>query len=64
MSHLLVGHECPTYNNFYAANAPFSCLHQAHAALDKAVDAAYGYTGRQDDAERVAFLFERYQALA
>lgn len=54
----------PTLADFYAANAPFSRLHQAHAALDKAVDAAYGYTGRHDDAERVAFLFERYQALA
>ena len=54
----------PTLADFYAANAPFTRLHQAHAALDKAVDAAYGYTGSHDDAARVAFLFERYQALA
>lgn len=47
-------------------------LVQAHAALDKAVDAAYlaaeKTAGRKPprlgtDAERVAFLFERYQAL-
>lgn len=40
-------------------------LRRAHQALDKAVDAAYGF-GRGDsrtgltDAERVAFLFELY----
>ena len=39
-------------------------LRKAHQKLDKAVDAAYGYKGRADDAERVAFLFERYQALS
>ena len=47
-------------------------LVKAHAALDKAVDAAYTVAektaGRKPpklttDAERVAFLFERYQAL-
>ena len=47
-------------------------LVKAHAALDKAVDAAYiaaeKSAGRKPpklttDAERVAFLFERYQAL-
>ena len=38
-------------------------LVKAHAALDKAVDAAYGYKGSKDDAPRVAFLFERYQKL-
>jgi len=47
-------------------------LVKAHAALDKAVDAAYlaaeRAAGRKSpkfgtDAERVAFLFERYQAL-
>lgn len=44
-------------------------LVKAHAALDKAVDAAYlAAAGRKPpklstDAERVAFLFERYQAL-
>lgn len=38
-------------------------LVKAHAALDKAVDAAYSYKGGKDDAARVAFLFERYQQL-
>lgn len=35
----------------------------AHRALDKAVDAAYGYRSGKDDAARVAFLFELYQKL-
>jgi type II restriction/modification system DNA methylase subunit YeeA len=38
-------------------------LVKAHAALDKAVDAAYQYKSGKDDAARVAFLFERYQQL-
>ena len=38
-------------------------LVKAHAALDKAVDAAYQYKDGKDDAARVAFLFERYQQL-
>ena len=38
-------------------------LAKAHAALDKAVDNAYGYKGKPTDAERVAFLFKRYQEL-
>jgi acyl-CoA reductase-like NAD-dependent aldehyde dehydrogenase len=47
-------------------------LAKAHQALDRAVDAAYAAAekaaGRKppklsSDAERVAFLFERYQAL-
>jgi hypothetical protein len=38
-------------------------LLKAHQALDKAVDAAYGYKGAATDAARVAFLFERYQQL-
>ena len=35
----------------------------AHQALDKAVNAAYGYKGAATDAARVAFLFERYQQI-
>lgn len=35
-------------------------LRQAHQALDKAVDAAYGKKSFASDAERVAFLFELY----
>lgn len=38
-------------------------LLKAHQQLDKAVDAAYDYKGANTDAARVAFLFERYQAL-
>lgn len=38
-------------------------LLKALQKLDKAVDAAYGYTGKPDDTERVAFLFGRYQQL-
>lgn len=38
-------------------------LLKAHQALDKAVDAAYGKSGFKTEAERVAFLFERFQQL-
>jgi hypothetical protein len=38
-------------------------LLKAHQALDRAVDAAYGVKGFKSEAERVAFLFGRYQAL-
>ena len=38
-------------------------LVKAHQALDRAVDAAYGRTAFATEAERVAFLFERYQQL-
>ncbi len=38
-------------------------LVKAHQALDRAVDAAYGRRNFNTDAERVAFLFERYQHL-
>jgi hypothetical protein len=37
-------------------------LRKAHTELDKAVEKAYGKTFN-DDSERVAFLFERYQNL-
>jgi|WetSurSiteA1Bulk_404760.scaffolds.fasta_scaffold00039_20 type I restriction-modification system DNA methylase subunit len=47
----------------YAANGMPADLIKAHNALDKAVDAAYGYKGGKDDAARVAFLFECYQQL-
>jgi hypothetical protein len=39
-------------------------LVKAHQSLDRAVDAAYGKTNFKTEAERVAFLFERYQKLA
>jgi hypothetical protein len=38
-------------------------LIKAHHKLDKAVDAAYGYSGKHDDAMRVAFLFGLYQQI-
>ncbi len=38
-------------------------LVKAHQALDRAVDAAYGTKSFKTEAERVAFLFERYQQL-
>lgn len=38
-------------------------LVKAHQTLDRAVDAAYGKRKFTSDAERVAFLFERYQHL-
>jgi hypothetical protein len=38
-------------------------LLRAHQKLDAAVDKAYGKTGFKSDAERMAFLFQRYQAL-
>ena len=47
----------------YAANNMPAELVKAHNDLDKAVDAAYNYKGKKDDAARVAFLFERYQEL-
>lgn len=38
-------------------------LQAAHDAVDEAVDDAYAYFGGNEDAPRVAFLFERYQQL-
>jgi hypothetical protein len=38
-------------------------LVKAHHALDRSVDAAYGYKAAATDAARVAFLFVRYQQL-
>jgi type I restriction-modification system DNA methylase subunit len=40
-----------------------SNLKSAHDELDDAVDEAYGYMGADDDAPRVAFLFELYQKI-
>jgi hypothetical protein len=39
-------------------------LVKAHQALDRAVDVAYGKTNFKTEAERVAFLFERYQQMS
>lgn len=54
----------PTLAELYAPDAGYTALDKAHAALDKAVDKAYGYkTGKNtdDEAERTAFLFELYR---
>ena len=39
-------------------------LVKAHRQLDRAVDRAYSRKAFTGDTDRVAFLFERYQALA
>ena len=54
----------PSLADLYRPDAPFTRLHQAHRALDKAVDAAYGYKGGHDDGSRTAFLFALYQKAA
>lgn len=36
-------------------------LRESHDANDKAVDRAYGYKGKDDDASRVSFLFKLYE---
>ena len=57
----------PTLAELYAPDAGYTALDKTHAALDKAVDKAYGYkTGKNtdDEAERTAFLFELYRNAA
>ncbi|WP_455020062.1 DNA methyltransferase [Kingella denitrificans] len=54
----------PSLADLYRPDAPFTRLHQAHRALDKAVDAAYGYKGGHEDGSRTAFLFALYQKAA
>lgn len=56
------GQKC-SLATLYASGNMSSELLKAHAQLDRAVDAAYGYKGGKDDAARVAFLFALYQAL-
>ncbi len=53
-----------TLAQLYNPDTMPASLTKAHAALDRAVDAAYGYKGGKDDASRVAFLFKLYQQLA
>ncbi|TSA58320.1 MAG: class I SAM-dependent DNA methyltransferase [Methylophilaceae bacterium] len=52
-----------TLADLYDPLAMPSDLVTAHRALDKAVDAAYGKKSFSSEAERVAFLFLRYQEL-
>lgn len=47
----------PCLADFYRAGNLYTELTKAHQALDKVVDKAYGYTGANNDEERVAFLF-------
>lgn len=62
--------KCSLATLYAPGNMPADLV-KAHAQLDKAVDAAYGYKpalsraegGGKDDAARVAFLFQRYQEL-
>ena len=56
-------HPGSTLADLYDPDAMPDDLRTAHRALDKAVDAAYGYRGKPDDAARVAFLFALYQKL-
>ncbi len=56
------GQTCSLATLYAAGNMPAGLV-KAHAALDKAVDAAYSYKGGKDDAARVAFLFGLYQQL-
>ena len=54
----------PTLAELYAPDAGYPDLVKAHATLDKAVDKAYGYKkgkNTDDEAERVAFLFDLYR---
>ena len=56
-------HPGATLADLYDPDSMPSDLQDAHRALDKAVDAAYGYRSGKDDATRVAFLFELYNKL-
>ncbi len=57
-------HPGATLADLYDPVAMPPDLVAAHAANDRAVDAAYGVRGFATEAARLAFLFERYQALA
>jgi hypothetical protein len=57
------GGEGATLADLYDPLAMPPELRKAHRHLDRAVDAAYGKTTFASEAERVAFLFERYQQL-
>ncbi len=52
-----------TLADLYNPNTMPTNLVKAHKKLDKAVDAAYGKKDFASEAERVAFLFQKYQAL-
>lgn len=56
-----VSEDAPTLAKLYNTYMidPYPELTKAHNALDKAVDKAYGYKGKGDDASRVEFLLKR-----
>ena len=58
-----VGGEGATLADLYDPLTMPPELLKAHRTLDRAVDAVYGKSVFATEAERVAFLFERYQAL-
>ena len=53
--------DAPTLAKLYNTYMidPYPELTKAHTALDKAVDKAYGYKGKGDDASRVEFLLKK-----
>ncbi len=56
-----VSENAPTLAKLYNTYMidPYPELTKAHNALDKAVDRAYGYKGKGDDASRVEFLLKK-----
>lgn len=56
-----IGEDAPTLAKLYNTYMidPYPELTKAHIALDKAVDKAYGYKGKGDDASRVEFLLKQ-----
>ncbi len=56
----------PSLADLYRVNIidVYPKLTMAHQALDRAVDAAYRTEPFRDEAERVAYLFKRYEAMA
>ncbi|WP_343224646.1 DNA methyltransferase [Oleiagrimonas sp.] len=56
-------HPGATLAEMYDPDSMPRDLQEAHAALDKAVDAAYGFRSKKDDRARVAFLFALYSKL-
>ena len=57
--------DAPTLAQLYNTYLidPYPLLTKAHKALDKAVDSAYGYRGKGDDASRVEFLIKKITEL-
>lgn len=56
-------HECKSLAWMYNPETMPENLKQAHDELDKTVEAAYGYQGADEEASRVAFLFEQHEEL-